>query len=116
MQEMAPQEETEEQEVKDTKKTKKEPETTGWSRGAENMFCLLPLWDTCGLLKARGSQDRKGVVWRSGAERSAAEGVDRKTVCGSLHAYYYQNRDVGVVGACVVLEVVTQDLVRGQLV
>ena len=53
---------------------------------------------------------------RRGANRSTAEGVDRKGVRGSLHVHYSLKRGVGVVGVGVVLEVGTQDLVRGQLV
>ena len=120
---MAPKERVEAQAVEDTKMTKKDLAKTGWHLGAEGIVCLL-LWLLGSLwtLEARGSQDRKswadwsGIERRSGAYRSAAEGVVRKSVYGSLHAYYCQKRGVGVAGACVVLEVVTQDLVRGQLV
>ena len=54
---------------------------------------------------------------RRGANRSSAEGVDRKGVRGSLHVHYSLKRGVGVgvVGVGVVLEVLSQDLVKGQL-
>ena len=120
-QETAPQEGAEEQEVEDTKTTKKDLAKTGWHRGAEVIVCLLLwLWGTW-TLEARGSQDRRswpdrnGVELQSGANRRAAEGVDRKGVRGSLHVHYSLKRGVGVVGVGVVLEVATQDLVRGQL-